>query len=402
MARPRFRLATAKRSRGNAIALSERQTLSNRGVGWRSLAMTEMRDGPPAQRRRLLPAILGLGALSALAQALSGYPRSPVQMLGLVAAAGYFWSTLIALRNRQIAAGLRIGVAAVSLTYLGIQLGTVLFSRAIVPGSGSRLEAAVSWAPLALITVWFLFDETPSRRVAVIAYYLAVAAPEVIFGLARGPAAMLAAVDVTGPLLLASVALTIVLAEMTRLHDKFAAARAAQDVLARMAHTDALTELPNRRSLMADLAREAAVADRFGLPLAVIEFDLDHFKEINDAYGHQTGDRVLVAVARHVQGRLRATDVLGRLGGEEFLILAPGNSVAEATHLAEELCQSLRERPMAGDRAWVTGSFGVTVHESGDTADVILARADAALYAAKRDGRNRVATEVRSREGHSL
>ena len=361
-----------------------------------------MRDGPAGQRRRLLPAILGLGALSTLAQALSGHPRSLVQILAFVAAVGYFWSTLIAFRNRQIAAGLRIGVAAVSLTYLVIQLGTVLFSPAIASTSGSRLEASVSWAPLALITVWFLFDETQSRRVAVIAYYLALAVPEVVFGLVRGPAATLAAVDVMGPLLLASVALTIVLVEMTRLHDKFTAARAAQDVLERMAHTDALTELPNRRSLIADLAREAALADRIGMPLAVIEFDLDHFKDINDAYGHQTGDRVLVAVARHVRARLRATDIFGRLGGEEFLILAPGNSVAEATRLAQELCQSLRERPMGGDRAWVTGSFGVTVHESGDTADAILVRADAALYAAKRDGRNRVATEVRSREGHSV
>jgi diguanylate cyclase (GGDEF)-like protein len=162
-----------------------------------------------------------------------------------------------------------------------------------------------------------------------------------------------------------------------------------------MAHTDPLTELPNRRSLMAELTREAAVAARFGLPLAVIEFDLDHFKEINDVYGHQTGDQVLVAVTRQVQRRLRATDVVGRLGGEEFLILAPGNSAAEATRLAEELCHSLRERPMARDRAWVTGSFGVTVYEAGDTADAILARADAALYAAKRNGRNQVATATR-------
>ncbi|HLY21570.1 MAG TPA: GGDEF domain-containing protein [bacterium] len=252
-----------------------------------------------------------------------------------------------------------------------------------------------AWAPIVLITTWLLVEGAVCRRIAIITYYLAVVVPPAVLWTVRGPAAALATLGPTGALLLTSAAVSIVLAELARQREKSVESLAAQEVLERMAHTDALTELPNRRSLMAELNRETAVATRFGLPLAVIEFDLDHFKDVNDVYGHQTGDRVLVALARHVRRRLRATDVVGRMGGEEFLILAPGNSIAEAARLAEEICESLRERPMAGDRAWITASFGVAVYESGDTADAILVRADAALYEAKRGGGNRVAATNR-------
>ncbi len=299
------------------------------------------------------------------------------------------------MRGRRISAGVRIGITAAIQTSLLIQLVFLLFARPPASGAGGEPAAVLAWAPVVLITTWFLVEEASDRRFAIAAYNLVAVIPAVALWVARGPAAARSAVGPTAVLVLTGATVTVVLAEIARLREKLAESRAGQDVLERMAHTDALTELPNRRSLMAELSREAAVAARFGLPLAVIEFDLDHFKEINDVYGHQTGDRVLAAVAGHVRRRLRATDIIGRLGGEEFLILAPGNSLAEATRLADEICRSLREHPMAGDRAWVTGSFGVTVYEHGDTADAILARADAGLYAAKRDGRNRVATASR-------
>lgn len=357
--------------------------------------MTDSRAAAKGEPRGLLPIVLVVGALGALVPLTLGHPQPLVQLLGLAVAAGCLWSALTVLLGRPSAPGFRVGVAALTQIYLAIQIGISFFAGPPVFGIGRTLEVAVAWAPIVLITTWLLVEEAGFRRIAIIAYYLAVAVPAAILWIARGSAAAPATLGPTGVLLLTSAVVSIVLAELARQQEKSVESRAAQEVLERMAHTDALTELPNRRSLMAELNRETAVATRFGLPLAVIEFDLDHFKDVNDVYGHQTGDRVLVALARHVQRRLRATDVVGRMGGEEFLILAPGNSITEAARLAGEICEALRERPMAGDRAWITASFGVAVYESGDTADAILARADAALYEAKRGGGNRVATANR-------
>ncbi|HEV2440307.1 MAG TPA: GGDEF domain-containing protein [bacterium] len=328
--------------------------------------------------------------MSALIPAVGGRSGSPEQILGLAAAAGFLWCAVVTARNPSIQAGVGMAVAVIALTYLAAELGIVLFTRAALAGGSPDVAAATSWAPVLLIAGWVLFDAGANLRAIVIAYYAALAAPEVVFGIVRGPAALVGTLNVTGPLLLASLAATVLLAEAARLRDQFAASRAAQHVMETMALTDPLTELPNRRSLMMELTREIALAARFGLPLAVIEFDLDNFKEINDVYGHQAGDRVLVAVASSTQRRLRATDFVGRLGGEEFLILAPGTALPEATRLADELRLSLHGRPMARDRAWVTASFGVTVYERGDTPETMFARADAALYSAKRGGRNRV------------
>jgi diguanylate cyclase (GGDEF)-like protein len=357
--------------------------------------MTDLRDGAKGESRRLLTIVLVLGAVCALVTLPLGHSQPPVQVLGLAAAAGCLWSALVAFLGRPIAQRFRIAVAAVTQTYLAVQLGILFFTRPPAFGNGRALEAAVAWAPVVLITTWLLVEEAAFRRIAVAAYYLAVLVPAAVLWIARGSAAAPTALGPTAALVLGGAVVNVVLVELARQQEKSVESRAAQEVLERMAHTDALTELPNRRSLMAELNRETAVAARFGLPLAVIEFDLDHFKDVNDVYGHQTGDRVLVALARHVRRRLRATDVAGRMGGEEFLILAPGNSISEAARVAEEICESLRERPMAGDRAWITASFGVAVYESGDTAEAILARADAALYAAKRGGGNRVATANR-------
>jgi diguanylate cyclase (GGDEF)-like protein len=350
----------------------------------------EGRNTGEARRRRAFLTILGLGGLTALLPMVQGRPGSSDGLLGLAVAAGLLWCALVTQRSRSIPPGVRLAVPTITLTYLAMQLGIQLLTRAGAPGERWHLAVAASWAPLVLVTAWLLFDTGTRLRALVLGYYAALLAPAVLFGIVRGPAALLGTLGVMGPLLLASVAATVLLVEMSRLREQYAASRTAQHGMELMAHTDPLTELRNRRSLMLELTREMAVAARFALPLAVIEFDLDHFKEINDVYGHQTGDRVLVAVARYTERRLRATDIVGRLGGEEFLILAPGTAMPDATRVAEELRSSLTERPMANDRAWVTASFGVTVYEPGDTPEAMLARADKALYAAKREGRNRV------------
>jgi diguanylate cyclase (GGDEF)-like protein len=350
---------------------------------------------PEAQQRRVVAIVIGLAAFAALVQAVLVQTKPAFEIGMLTMAATCLGSSVAVLRGRHIVAPTRIGIAVLALTYLALQVGTELPSGSGRVRNVAEIAAAMTWAPIPLILAWFLFDRALQRRVVAVAYFLAVAMPAAAFGMKHGWTALPPVLAMFTALLVTSGTVVVILIEFTRMHEAYAASRRAQDALERMAHTDPLTELPNRRRLMEELTREAAVAARFGLPLAVIEFDLDHFKEINDVYGHQIGDRVLIAVADHVQRRLRATDVVGRLGGEEFLVVVPGNTISEAKRLAEELCRSLRERPMAGDRAWVTGSFGVTVYEPGDTAEAILARADGALYCAKRDGRDRVATASR-------
>ncbi|MDP4023287.1 diguanylate cyclase [Methylobacterium sp. NEAU 140] len=158
--------------------------------------------------------------------------------------------------------------------------------------------------------------------------------------------------------------------------------------LARLARTDQLTGLDNRRALderLAQAAPRAAGGPAFSLVLC----DIDHFKGINDRYGHAVGDAVLVAFAGTLRGGIRPGDALGRWGGEEFMILCPGAGLDAARAFAEGMRRRVEaaEMPGIGVR---TCSFGVAELHAGESVDGVLARADAALYAAKRNGRNRV------------
>ena len=124
--------------------------------------------------------------------------------------------------------------------------------------------------------------------------------------------------------------------------------------------------------------------------------DIDHFKQVNDRLGHAAGDHTLRTVAQHLRQHLRTTDVVARWGGEEFLVLLPATSRAEACHLADKLCESVRRLPIpwGGEDLSCTVSIGVAQwRPAGDTADALLARADQALYCAKHEGRNQVRAE---------
>jgi two-component system cell cycle response regulator len=149
---------------------------------------------------------------------------------------------------------------------------------------------------------------------------------------------------------------------------------------------DALTGLSNRRAILTQLGGMVSGARRHGHPLSIAILDLDHFKRINDTHGHKTGDEVLVAAAHALATHLRAEDQLGRLGGEEFLILLPDTDAAAATHVAEKLRLEVAAAPSPVP---VTTSVGVATWD-GETADDLVQRADDALYAAKEAGRDRV------------
>ncbi|SHN46223.1 histidine kinase N-terminal 7TM domain-containing diguanylate cyclase [Cryptosporangium aurantiacum] len=166
--------------------------------------------------------------------------------------------------------------------------------------------------------------------------------------------------------------------------------------LAEQAIRDALTGLHNRRHLMNVLA--AAERDHTG-PISVALIDVDHFKQVNDRYGHAAGDRVLVAVARLLAAGVRPTDVLARYGGEEFVLLMPGCTVDDAADRLEQLRKQVAATPieLAGRTVTVSFSAGVASGWGRLNTDAMLEAADHALYAAKRNGRDRVelATPVR-------
>lgn len=169
--------------------------------------------------------------------------------------------------------------------------------------------------------------------------------------------------------------------------------KAMEQELMRLATTDPLTGLPNRRHFMEQLEYELARIKRFGKPACLLMLDLDHFKRVNDTYGHAAGDAVLRHFALLAQNSLREIDLIGRLGGEEFGVLLPGTDMAGALELAERLRLAVAAAPVQveEDAIPVTVSVGVAEFLSADPhPDDILARADMALYKAKESGRNRV------------
>ncbi len=167
----------------------------------------------------------------------------------------------------------------------------------------------------------------------------------------------------------------------------------AQARLREIAVTDDLTGLKNRRYIMGQLEKEYQRAVRTGFPLSVIVIDIDHFKKVNDTYGHAFGDLVLQMASREMEGALRAYDLLGRIGGEEFIIASPGSTLDDAAGLAERICSRIRDSTVANgsQKSRVTVSAGVTsLSEQDARASTLLGRADEALYLAKQQGRDRV------------
>ncbi|MFJ2523751.1 diguanylate cyclase [Pseudomonas capeferrum] len=169
--------------------------------------------------------------------------------------------------------------------------------------------------------------------------------------------------------------------------------KGVEEELRALSVTDALTGIHNRRYFQERLKVELDRAQRDGLALAVIMLDIDHFKRINDQFGHAVGDLVLRSLCQRIALRLRRTDVFCRLGGEEFMVLCPGSDAEQARLLAIELWQGVRNVPIEGVGE-VTASFGVAGWRPGEGADALLWRADAGVYAAKQAGRDRVEGEL--------
>ncbi|MPS26671.1 diguanylate cyclase [Pigmentiphaga sp.] len=164
--------------------------------------------------------------------------------------------------------------------------------------------------------------------------------------------------------------------------------------LERLANLDELTGILARRAFLAQAEAAARTASRSGRPLVLAIIDIDHFKNINDTYGHAAGDRVLAHFTGVVAGNLRAGDGFGRLGGEEFAVLCPDTSLPAAVKMLDRLRARVAqaESALPGRKLKVTFSAGVDQYRSGEPLTSLMARADAALYSAKAMGRDRVVT----------
>ncbi len=162
-----------------------------------------------------------------------------------------------------------------------------------------------------------------------------------------------------------------------------------EEKLRRLAITDPLTGAFNRRYLLQVMETEISRVQRYARPLALIMFDIDHFKRINDHFGHDQGDIVLKGIAALTRQRLRHSDIFARWGGEEFMILAPEMALPHAIALAETLRSALRNSPFS-DIGPVTASFGVADYRPDETIDQWLKRVDDLVYQVKREGRDHI------------
>lgn len=181
-------------------------------------------------------------------------------------------------------------------------------------------------------------------------------------------------------------------AQLQQAHQELATLNAelleANRALAQAAVTDGLTGLKNHRAFQESLHSAAQMAERLQQPLSLVMFDIDHFKQFNDTFGHPAGDELLRQVAQVLRESARAYDVAARYGGEEFALLLPNTTLEQAVQVAERLRQQIRA--IENPHAPVSASFGVATYRRGTPPATLVYEADAALYRAKRGGRDRV------------
>ena len=213
--------------------------------------------------------------------------------------------------------------------------------------------------------------------------------PCALFAPAAGAQQLLGATvtETTLSVLLAMMALTLAVVLVL-----YRRQRALSAMLREEARTDHLTHIPNRRYFFEVLDSNIAMASRYGHPLCLAVLDVDFFKNVNDTYGHTVGDKVLVSIASSLQSRLRRSDSLGRLGGEEFAVQLPMTTLNAGAIIVERLREHIAslEFPGLSPPLTVSCSIGLAVRLSDMTAETLYHEADSALYRAKAGGRNRI------------
>jgi diguanylate cyclase (GGDEF)-like protein len=259
---------------------------------------------------------------------------------------------------------------AIATTWVGTQVAIA----AAIWLTGGASSPAIAWLAIPVVTLPARFDLRP-----VIAGVALTAVLMVVVAVGPDPSGVVDAPHY----LLAPLALLVAIACLSTALMNSDIDHRTESVI------DGLTGMLNRRALDTRVTELAAQASITGEPIGVVIGDLDHFKRINDEFGHATGDSVLIDVAYTIRKELRAFDLAYRMGGEEFLVLLPGASLDEASEIAERLRTAVGDAVVGGQR--VTMSFGVASSGGGGFPYAeVLAAADGALYAAKGAGRNRV------------
>ncbi len=336
-------------------------------------------------------------------------------VMGIVGAAALggltrFWLVLCAVPAAASIVALAVGtvrrkaVAAIlPPAYLVVALA--MWSYALYgdgrPFTGALPLGVVLWLPFVYAVTFFLLP--PGRALAaILAYDAAMVLLTVPHAIAtRGLGGPFDDLVTPALLLLSQPLLAVSLYLFARLEPALRRSRVDMRTFQRLARVDSMTGIANRLTAEAFLDRALKTDDTSTGCLAVMLFDVDHFKRVNDAFGHAAGDDVLRLVARALETGVRSTDMAARWGGEEFIVVAPCANVIEARALAERLRGAVHELAMPDgmDAPQLTVSCGIAIARPGEWIVDLLARADDNLYRAKRGGRNRVEGAV-EREPH--
>jgi diguanylate cyclase len=279
---------------------------------------------------------------------------------------------------------------AIALALLG-RLYDILYitGRAVDPDRQIAFTELLYRIPFVYVLAFLMFESRRRLLLGSLVFFAASA----ILGLTYGFQELRSRSDATDIYLLsrfflANAGYIILLLVSVRLNEQYVRARTLAESMTRLAYTDPLVPIANRRELELTIAREIQRATRHHQPLSIILFDLDHFKKVNDRYGHDAGDRMLIGVCQDVRRIVRLPDILGRWGGEEFLIVAPQTDLTQAMQIAERARQAIADHAHE-HMGPITASFGVAEYHPDESAQNWLKRVDAALYAAKAAGRNR-------------
>jgi diguanylate cyclase len=291
------------------------------------------------------------------------------------------WRKIIPLRSFELV------MYALVLTYAFCEFASIIITVVLTNGSFN-----------ADFTLWLAFIYILSFLVLSIDRALLFSALFFFFSLAIGLAASLIFlfkglvfpnISLLIQVYVASAFYVTLLYLVARIKERYISQSAVAEDMSKLAMIDSLTQVDNRRLLNQYLEQEVSRAGRHNLPLSILLFDLDWFKNINDSFGHNIGDKILQEVAQELRKNIRTSDPFGRWGGDEFLCLAINSDGKQAVELAERLRDALQRHPFSRVNK-VTASFGVTTFQKGDTPETLMRRADVGLYKAKAGGRNRV------------
>lgn len=251
-------------------------------------------------------------------------------------------------------------------------------------GAAIDLEPLYLWIPVAYLFAFMLTNHKTGLIVSlgVFALFVGVSLPYLVHDI-HAPYA-----NFTVQLHVVSAAMITTLYFFSSYQHRLRLAQVAVEQLAQLSNTDELTKLPNRRRMASVIEAELVRFVDGGRGFAVMLFDIDHFKTVNDRFGHGAGDDALMALAARAAEVIQGMGTLSRWGGDEFLALVRDIGSEDAVRMAGALCTYVGSMPQPGVQP-ITISCGVTIVKSHDNIDSLLQRADAALYAAKNDGRNR-------------